>query len=159
MGTQSESLKPSSRTPRPETLRGTGEANSAFDIFHFRRPTETKKPSDVSPEVRFSLRSAGYASDARRPKVLVSELKDVFASGAPYCEARRGRDGASTDARSVGSRDEAGEGAGHAGARLGRRRVVLRDAGKRVGGGVTSAVTSADYGELLPRRGARTARG
>ena len=88
----------------------------------------------MSPEVRFSLRSAGYASDARRPKVLVSELKDVFASEAPYCEARRGRDGASTDARSVGSRDEAGEGAGHAGARLGRRRVVLRDAGKRVGG-------------------------
>ena len=59
---------------------------------------------------------------------------DVFASGARYCEARRGRDGASTDARSVGSRDEAGESAGHAGARLGRRRVVLRDAGKRVGG-------------------------
>ena len=87
----------------------------------------------MSPECAFpfDLRDTPPTHGDRK---FSSASKDVFASGALYCEARRGRDGASTDARSVGSRDEAGEGAGHAGARLGRRRVVLRDAGKRVGG-------------------------
>ena len=56
---------------------------------------------------------------------------DAFASGVLYCEARRGRDRASTDARSVGSPSKVGKGTGHAGARFSRRRVVPRDAGKR----------------------------
>ena len=120
MGTQSESLKPSSRTPCPKTLRGTGEANSAFDIFRFRRRPETKN-SDVSPEVRFpsicGIRLRCTATESSRKRV------GRFGVGGAVLRARRGRDGASTDARSVGSRDEAGE-ARHAGARLGRRRVV-----------------------------------
>ena len=140
MGTQSESRNVSTfRLRVSKTLRGTREANSAFDIFsrkkHVCQPTARdlrKSPVDVAVEVRFFVASSGYATHRDRK---LSASNDVFAPGARHCEARRGRDGANTGARSVGSRGEAGGGAGHAGARLGGRRVVPREAGKR-----TSAV-------------------